>query len=62
MLHRVKRVVIAENRNFQGREDWLRDALIEVAVYDDPRCVKLMREFIVARPGLWDEDIGVPER
>lgn len=62
VLHRVKRVVIAENRNFLGREDWLREAGIEVAVYDDPRCVKLMRDFIVARPELWDEDIGVPRR
>ncbi len=60
VLHRIRRVVIAENRNFLGREDWLRDGGIEVVVYDDPRCVKLMRDFILAHPDLWDEDIGVP--
>lgn len=60
VLHRIPRVVIGENRNFQGREDWLREAGVEVVNLDDPRCIKLMRDFIVARPELWDEDIGVP--
>ncbi len=60
VLHRISRVVIGENRNFRGREDWLREAGIEVVVVDDPRCVKLMREFIAANPELWDEDVGVP--
>lgn len=60
VLHRIKRVVIGENRTFMGREDWLREAGIEVVVMDDPRCIKLMRDFIAARPDLWNEDIGVP--
>ena len=60
VLHRIPRVVIGENRNFHGREDWLREAGIEIVNYDDPRCIKLMRDFIVAHPDLWDEDIGVP--
>lgn len=60
VLHRIPRVVIGENRTFQGREDWLRQAGIEVVVLDDPRCVELMRELIRDKPDLWDEDIGVP--
>lgn len=60
VLHRIRRVVIGENRTFQGREDWLRQAGIEVVVLDDPRCVKLMEQFIRERPELWNEDIGVP--
>lgn len=62
VLHRIRRVVIGENRNFRGREDWLREAGIEIAVLDDARCVKLMREFIAANTELWDEDIGVPDQ
>jgi creatinine deaminase len=58
VLHRVRRVVIGENRNFLGREDWLREAGVEVVILDDPRCVKLMRDFTVANPSLWGEDIG----
>lgn len=60
VLHRVRRVVVGENRTFLGREDWLAAAGIGVAVADDRRCEALMREFIAARPELWDEDIGVP--
>jgi creatinine deaminase len=60
VLHRVKRVVIGENRTFQGREDWLKQEGAEVVVLDDARCIELMRAFIAARPELWNEDIGVP--
>lgn len=60
VLHRIRRVVIGEHRTFQGREDWMQSAGIELRVVDDERCVELMREFIAARPELWDEDIGVP--
>jgi cytosine/creatinine deaminase len=60
VLHRIRRVVIGENRTFQGREDWMQAAGIEVRVVDDPRCVALMRDFIASRPELWNEDIGVP--
>jgi creatinine deaminase len=28
-------------------------------IVDDPECVRLMEEFIAARPELWNEDIGV---
>lgn len=61
VLHRVRRVVIGEHTTFHGREDWLRDAGIEVRVLDDARCIALMRAFIAAHPDLWDEDIGVPK-
>lgn len=60
VLHRIPRVVIGENETFQGREDWLRQAGIEVVVARDARCVEMMRRFIALRPDLWDEDIGVP--
>lgn len=60
VLHRLRRVVIGENTTFQGREDWLREAGIQIAVADDPRCEKLMRSFIAANPELWNEDIAIP--
>lgn len=58
VLYRIPRVVIGENRTFQGREDWLREAGAEVVVLDDPRCIALMERFIRERPELWNEDIG----
>jgi cytosine deaminase len=60
VLHRIKRIVIGENRTFQGREDWLRAEGVEVVVLSNPRCIAMMEKFIKERPELWDEDIGVP--
>ena len=60
VLHRIRRVVIGENRTFQGREDWMRQSGIELVVAHDARCMALMQEFIAAYPELWNEDIGVP--
>ena len=59
VLYKIPRVIVGENRNFQGAEDYLRANGIRVDVLDDPECVRLMAEFISANPGLWNEDIGV---
>lgn len=58
LLYRIGKVVVGENRTFLGPEDYLRSRGVDVAVVDDAECVRLMREFIAARPGLWHEDIG----
>lgn len=60
VLHRIPRVVIGEHETFLGREDWLSQEGVEVVLAEDERCISLMRDFIEARPDLWDEDIGVP--
>ncbi len=59
LLYGIPRIVIGENRTFQGPEDYVRSRGVELTIADDPECVQLMREFIAARPGLWNEDIGV---
>jgi len=33
---------------------------VQCSVLDDQECVALMKDFIQARPELWNEDIGVP--
>ncbi|MBV9085196.1 MAG: nucleoside deaminase [Acidobacteriaceae bacterium] len=58
LLYKIPRVVIGENRTFRGPQEYLRSRGVEVAVADDPECVRLMREFIKKNPALWDEDIG----
>lgn len=58
ILHKVPRVVIGENRNFMGREDWFRTEGVEVRNLDDSRCIELMRAFIRDCPDLWNEDIA----
>lgn len=59
LLLRIPAVVIGESRTFPGLPDRLRAAGVEVHDLDDSRCVTLMQEFILARPDLWNEDIGV---
>src|SRR5437763_16493588 len=58
LLYRIPRIVVGENRTFRGPEEYLRSRGVEVTVLDDPSCFLLMREFIRARPELWNEDIG----
>ncbi|MCI0334982.1 MAG: nucleoside deaminase [Planctomycetes bacterium] len=58
LLYRIPRIVIGENRTFQGPEDYVRSRGVVLEIADDAECYKLMQEFIVAHPGLWNEDIG----
>jgi creatinine deaminase len=58
LLYGIPRVVIGENVTFQGAEDSLRAAGVEVEVRQDAECIRMMREFIEKNPELWNEDIG----
>jgi len=55
---KIPRVVICENRNFGGNEDFLRSHGVTVEIVDDVRCIDLMRRFIEEKPELWNEDIA----
>ena len=55
---KIPRVVVAENVNFGGNEEFLRAHGVEVEVVNDPRCIELMQRFIAERPELWNEDIA----
>jgi cytosine deaminase len=57
-LLRFPRVLIGENRTFQGAEDWMRQHGAELLVMDDPRCIALMERMQREKPDLWAEDIG----
>ena len=58
LLYGIPRVVVGENRTFQGPEDHLRQRGVGLEIVDDLRCVALMEDFIAAHPELWHEDIG----
>ena len=55
---RIPRVVIGENVNFGGNEEFLRSKGVEVIILDDANCKELMARFIRERPEVWNEDIG----
>jgi len=58
LLYRIPKVVIGENTTFQGPESYMRSRGVELAILNDAECLRLMSEFIEARPELWNEDIG----
>jgi cytosine/creatinine deaminase len=59
LLYKIPRIVVGENRTFQGPEEYVRSRGAVLEVRDDPECIRLMEEFIRDRPELWNEDIGV---
>jgi cytosine deaminase len=59
LLYKIPRIVIGENVTFKGPEEYVRSQGVKVEVRQDPACIQLMRDFIKARPELWNEDIGV---
>ena len=59
LLYKIPRIVIGENITFQGPEDYVRSRGVELILLHDSECLNLMRQFIVEKPDLWNEDIGV---
>ena len=59
LLYKIPKVVIGENKTFQGPEDYLRSRGVMLQILNDSECIKLMEDFISKNPSLWDEDIGV---
>jgi creatinine deaminase len=59
LLYKIPRIVVGENRTFQGPEAYVRSQGVELTILQDASCIELMRDFIAAKPMLWNEDIGV---
>ena len=59
LLYKIPKVIIGENKTFQGPEDYVRSRGVELVILNLEECISLMEAFIAARPELWNEDIGV---
>ena len=59
LLYKIPRIVIGENKTFQGPESYLKSRGIDIQIVQDNRCIELMETFIRERPKLWNEDIVV---
>ena len=58
LLYGIPKLVVGENKTFQGPEAYVRSKGVEVEILQDAECIKLMEDFIAAEPELWKEDIG----
>jgi cytosine deaminase len=59
LLYKIPHVIVGENVTFRGPEEYVRSQGVQVEVRQDPACIQLMKDFIAAKPELWNEDIGV---
>jgi len=58
LLYGIPKVVVGENKNFKGPEEYVKSRGVEVTVLNNLECIKLMKDFIGKNPTLWNEDIG----
>ena len=54
----IGRVIVGDDKNFMGGQDWVAEHGAEVHVLNDPGLVEIMGDFINANHDLWFEDIG----
>jgi creatinine deaminase len=59
LLYGIPRIVVGENKTFQGPEEYVRSQGVQVEIVNDAECISLMENFIRDNPKLWNEDIGV---
>lgn len=62
LLYKIPKVVIGENKTFQGPEEYLRLRGVKLEILNDKECIELMEKFIRDNPRLWNEDIGEIEK
>ncbi|MGB7324586.1 MAG: nucleoside deaminase [Rubripirellula sp.] len=60
LLYKIPKIIVGENRTFQGPESYVRGRGVDLEILDDPDCFAMMQSFIAKRPQLWNEDIGLP--
>jgi cytosine deaminase len=53
LFFRIPRVVIGDNVNYRGAEEWLAACGVAVDVLNDPACITLLRDFDRDHPGVW---------
>src|ERR1700731_4522498 len=55
VLYKIPRVVVGENRTFEGAEDYMRSQGVQVDVVQDEECIQMMTDFIQSNSALWTE-------
>jgi creatinine deaminase len=55
----IMTLVVGESRNFSGGVEWLKELGVRVIDLDSQECTDLLTGFIVEKPEVWNEDIGV---
>jgi len=59
LLYKIPKVIIGENITFKGPEEYIKSHGVKLELLNERECIKLMNDFILKKPHLWDEDIGI---
>ena len=54
----IPKVIVGENKTFEGAQAFMEEHGVEVINLDLPECREMMEKFIADFPELWWEDIG----
>ena len=54
----IKKVIVGENKTFEGAEAFMKQHGVEIVNLQNEECIRMMENFIEAKPELWNEDIG----
>ena len=55
VFFKIPKVVIAENQNYCGAEEYLRAQGVDVVVLNDTQCIGMLKEFDRNNPGDWNK-------
>jgi cytosine deaminase len=55
---KIGTVVVGESVNFDGGVAWLRENGVVVIDLNSNECIEMLRNYISAKPEVWNEDIG----
>jgi len=55
---KIGTVIVGESENFEGGIDWLRENNVKVVDLDSEICKKMLENFVLENPAIWNEDIG----
>ena len=55
VFFKIPKVVIGENHNYYGAEEYLRAQGVEVVVLNDAQCICMLQEFDRNNPGAWNK-------
>ena len=55
VFFKIPKVVIAENQNYRGAEDYLLAQGVEVVVLDDQQFIGMLQDFERHHPGVWNK-------
>jgi len=58
LLYGISKVVVGENKNFQGPEEYTRSRGVSLDIINNKECISIMKKFIAESAILWNEDIG----